>query len=89
MNLFYVHSSETLKNISFIEEFIQNESLTNRSIKKQNKKTPNFQVIYGVYVKNKYCRVRLLSRVRVVVPASSLGLNNEENELFLAFYIGK
>lgn len=84
-----MHSSDSLKNIAFIEEFIRNEILTNRSVKKLDKKAPVLQTIYGVYNQKKanYFRVRLLSRV-LVVPVFNQS-KTEENDLYIAFYIGK
>jgi hypothetical protein len=38
LNLFYLHSSEALKNISYIEEQIEVELLNNRTASKQNKR---------------------------------------------------
>lgn len=85
-----MHSSEASQNLTFIEDLIQGESLSNRSHSKLNRKAPSTQMIYGVCSKNKYCRVLLLNRVQYVIPKynQSQTVKSDEEELYLAFYLG-
>ncbi len=97
LNLFYLHSSDAIKNIEMIDELIQDEVLQNRLITKQNRKAPNLQTtVYGVFNETingvinagTYCRVRLLSKVLVVQNSnSSDAFKCEKDELFVAFYL--
>lgn len=93
LNLFYLHSSDSIGNIALIEELIGNEVLSNRALNKHNKTLPSLQTtVYGVYdqTKKKYCRVRLLSKVMVVPVFNAVdAMKREKDELYIAFYIGK
>ena len=49
LGCFYVHSSDSLKTIDFIEQQIQIEHQENNRLSKQIRKDPKLNTIYGIY----------------------------------------
>lgn len=81
LGCFYVHSSDSLKTIDFIEQQIQIEHQENNRLSKQIRKDPKLNTIYGIYSEKqkKYYRVLLKSLISTTTTTNDL--------IFNAFYL--
>jgi hypothetical protein len=88
---FYLHSSESLKTIEFIEEQIQMEHQENNELRKMNKKEIKLDSVYGFYSdkEKKYYRVLLKNR-SVLSPSNKTQIyqnQSSSSSIYNAFYL--
>lgn len=86
VNLFYIHSSQALRTIEFIEELFLSEQMDRSS--KLVKEEPKLDTIYGIYSEKdqKYYRILLKSQLLVVKNNYNQFLNSQDR-VYQAFYL--